>query len=88
MTKLEMQALLMASEIESNIKSGVPVTTNLILALNEFRKVQAEAERSFGADLDNMYLQWLESEHSRVAETIQCPVVSIYELRRTKLKPV
>lgn len=55
-----MQALLLASEVESNIKTGVPVTTNLILALNQFRIVQQQADKQIGADLEAMYKQHLE----------------------------
>ena len=61
MTKLEMQALLLASEVESNIKTGVPLTTNLILALNEFRKAQDEENKRIGSDLEAMYQQYVNS---------------------------
>jgi hypothetical protein len=60
MTKLEMQALLLATELESNIRSGATYTTNIILALNQFRIAQQESEVQLGADLENMYRQHLE----------------------------
>lgn len=89
MTKLEMAAIALANEVESKIKSGVPITTNLTLALNEFRKVQIEADKSFGADLDAMYRQHMESEMKRVQSAIDtCPVVEIAKARRAKIKPV
>lgn len=93
MTKLEMAALALANEVESNIKSGVPLTSTLILALNEFRKTQVALDQSFGADLDQMYRQHIESEMARVQAAIdktseQCPVVHIAKARRSKIKPV
>jgi hypothetical protein len=89
MTKLEMAGLALANEIESNIQVGVPLTTNLILALNEFRKAQQEQDVSFGADLDAMYKQYLESEIARVEAKIgQCPVVELAKARRKKVTPV
>jgi hypothetical protein len=75
MTKLEMQGLLLAAEVESNILTGVPLTTNLILALNRFRQAQQEAELAVGAELEDMYRRHLEA--------IECPVVELSKLRKS-----
>jgi hypothetical protein len=84
-----MAALALVNELESNIQIGVPITTSVVLALHEFRKVQTETDRSYGADLDRMYKQHLESEMARVEAKIgPCPVVELAKLRRSKIKPI
>ncbi|MEZ0209239.1 MAG: hypothetical protein ACAH17_03640 [Candidatus Paceibacterota bacterium] len=60
MTRLEMQALLLASELEQFIKHH-NVTTGLTLALNEFRKAQDKEQKRIGADLEAMYQQYVNS---------------------------
>jgi hypothetical protein len=57
MTKLEMAALALAAEVESNIKVGVPVTTALVLTLNKFKIAQFETDREIAADLEALYKQ-------------------------------
>lgn len=89
MTKLEMAGIALANEIENNILTGVPLTSALVLALNEFRKTQIETDQSFGADLDAMYRQHLESELTRVESKLgECPVIEMAKIKRQKLKPI
>lgn len=51
MTLLEMAAISLANEVEMCLRLGVPMTTNCINALSEFRKKQLTQ----GATLDTMY---------------------------------
>lgn len=67
MTNLERAALVLAAEIENCISLGVPTTTSLVTALDNFRKIQVAEDELFGKDLDNMYKQYLSTEpESRV----------------------
>lgn len=76
MTKLENQAITLANEVEQYIKSGN--LTNLVLALNEFKKVELESDITWGKDLDNMYAQFTSQF---------CPVINLASVRQNKNQP-
>lgn len=50
LTQLEQAALLLASEVENNIRIGVPLTSALVNAVDNFRKIQLTK----GSQLDTM----------------------------------
>ena len=71
MTKLEMQAIALANEVENALTYGTPIVPAVVLALNEFRKVQTETDARIGADLDAMYKTYLNTVGALDSESAQ-----------------
>jgi hypothetical protein len=71
MTKLEMSAVLLANEVERCLRLGLTLTSQTVLALNEFRKLQGNV-----STLDALIRQ--------VQNTENCPVIDIYAARKAK----
>lgn len=66
MTKLEMQAMLLASEVENLIALNAPITSSLIIALNEFKKAANECL----ADDETMLLELAARGPALMVQTI------------------
>jgi hypothetical protein len=79
-TRLENAAILLANELERYIAAGTEVIpANLTLALNEFRKAQADADLVLGADLDGMFKQY---EYSNISKE------NVISIAKAKIKIV
>jgi hypothetical protein len=73
MTNLELQAMAFAAEVQKFVTSGGHQNYQLmVLALNQFRRVQQSSNIQMGADLDAMYAQHVES---------LCPVINLAQRR-------
>ena len=63
MTQLEAAGIALANEVEANIRLGVSVTTALVNAVDQFRKMQVASDKLLDANLDAMYKRY-EAAHS------------------------
>jgi hypothetical protein len=74
MTLIEQAALLLAAEVESCIRIGVPMTTACINALDQFRKTQLTK----GSELDRMI------QVAKQAEQQECKIIQLRKLKIVK----
>lgn len=57
-SNLEATAIILASEVETAISTGINVPTDLINALHAFRKAQIADDGRIGKDLEAMYANY------------------------------
>jgi hypothetical protein len=74
-TQMELAAIALINEVEANIRLGVPITSALINAADNFRKVQLAQTNRIGADLDAMYKRVQQQEATVVRIKPQLKVI-------------